>query len=398
MRIRNYLIYNILFLSLFFSATFAYANEVEARTTVLNNILVTEKGQQKVLTLQQAMAHFKVPAISFAIIQGNKIIWADAFGYTNSHKTKKVNTTTLFQAGSMSKSVAGMTALALVDKGVLKLDEPVNPLLNSWKINKPEKYKHASVTLRELLSMSSGLDVGGYYGYEPGEALPSLVETLKGEKPANNSGVKLTYEPGTKYFYSGGGYEVIQLLIKSQASHSFPDNVQKFILTPLGMLHSNYDQPLAPKLMDNAAWATGSNGTSFPYKWRVVPEYAAGGLWSTSSDFAKFVIAVMKAYEGKPNAFLSQRIAQEALTQQKNTPYGLGFVVAGYGSKLHFMKLGQNAGYQGWLVGFPNTKQGAVVMTNSDNGRELAQDLIYSIAKAYKWPTSGKLKDAWMIQ
>ena len=90
-------------------------------------------------------------------------------------------------------------------------------------------------------------------------------------------------------------------------------------------------------------------------------------------------------------------MAQQALSQQKNTKYGLGFVVEGAGKKMHFMKLGQNAGYQGWMVGYPISGKGAIVMTNSDNGQELAQDLIYAIAKAYQWPASGKLKDAWMI-
>ncbi len=70
----------------------------------------------------------------------------------------------------------------------------------------------------------------------------------------------------------------------------------------------------------------------------------------------------------------------------------------GQGDNLHFMKLGQNSGYQGWLVGLPNTGQGAVIMTNSDNGRDLAQALIYSIAETYHWPIVGQLEDAWMIK
>ena len=377
-----------------------YANThiADKKNYVLNHIHVKEGDQIKTMTLPEAMAHFKVPAISFSVIQSDKISWVDAIGYTDSDHTKKVNTGTLFQAGSMSKSVAAITALSLVDRGILNLDSAVTPLLRGWVISKPDKFKDEAVTLRQLLSMSSGLNVGGYYGYAPGQPLPMLIQTLNGMKPANNPPLKMIYQPGKQYYYSGGGYEVIQLLINSQTSSSFIQNVQNYVLTPLGMVHSNYDQPLAERFAKNAALATNSDGNTFTYKWRITPEYAAAGLWSTPTDLAKFVLSVMKAYQGKNGEVISATIAKDALTQQKNTPYGLGFVVKGKSQTLRFMKLGQNAGYQGWLAGLPNTGQGVIVMTNSDNGRELAQDLIYAIAKAYQWPTNGRMQDAWMVK
>ncbi len=343
------------------------------------------------------MSHFKVPAVSFAVIENNKISWVDAIGYVNSEHTKKVNSSTLFQAGSMSKSIAAMTALQLVEQGKLSLDFPVSPMLKGWKIKKTAQFKDTTVTLRQLLSMTSGLDVGGFYGYEPGKPLPTLIKTLEGEKPANNSPVQLIAQPGARYDYSGGGYEVIQLLVDSVTKIPFKDDVKKLVLAPLTMKDSFYSQPLSDQLAKNAADATDSKGKNFSYRWRVTPEYAAAGLWSTPTDLAKFVLSVMKSYQGTSNNILTKKMAQQTLSQQKNTQYGLGFVVEGKGKSLRFMKLGQNSGYQGWLVGFPNSGQGAIVMTNSDNGRELAQSLIYAIAKAYHWPTNGRLQDAWMI-
>lgn len=386
----------IIFVGVVSTSGYAYTS-LDREQYVLSHIPIMVDHQLKIFSLSEAMSYFKVPAVSFAVIQDNKISWVDAVGYTDSNHIRKVNTDTLFQAGSMSKSVAAVIALNLVDRGSINLDTAINPLLRGWHIPKSAKYKNDIVNLRQLLSMSSGLDVGGYYGYEEGQKLPTLIQTLNGTKPANNEPVKMIYKPGTQYFYSGGGYEVVQLLINAQTSASFAQNAQNFVFTPLGMTHSNYDQPLAQHLTKNAALATNKDGDSFTYKWRITPEYAAAGLWSTPIDMAKFVLSVMKAYQGKNGEVISSSIVREALSQQKNTPYGLGFVVEGKGKKLHFMKLGQNAGYQGWLVGFPTTGQGVVVMTNSDNGRELAQDLIYAIAKAYNWPTNGELKDAWMI-
>lgn len=375
-----------------------FATTDDRSNSVYNTIILPKKEGKITVSLQQAMDYYKVPAISFAVIEDNKIIWADALGYLNSEKIKKVNTNTLFQAGSMSKSLTAITALCLADQEKLSLDAPIDTTIKSLNISNLNKYTKHPLNLRTLLNMSSGLDVSGYYGYEPGETLPSVVETLAGKKPANNSAIQLLRHPGSQYDYSGGGFEVVHFLINTQTSCSLTDCVKELVLDPLAMNHSNYQQPLKEQFTHNAAWASDKDGKSFSYRWRVVPEYAAGGLWSTPSDMAKFVIGVIDAYQGKQGAILTQSLAREALTQQKNTPYGLGFVVSGEGKQLHFMKLGQNAGYQGWLVGFPNTQQGAVVMTNSDNGRELAQRLIHSIAKAYKWPTDGTLKDAWMVE
>lgn len=382
----------------FWSNCFASAGDASKRHYVVNHIPIKKDGKTQYMSLAQAMKHFKVPGVSFAVIQNNAITWLNAVGYIDSDHTKEVHDNTLFQAGSMSKPITAMTALQLVEKGKLNLDNPVNPILKGWKIPKPNKYKNDPVTLRQLLSMSSGLNVGGYYGYKPGQPLPSLLQTLKGEKPAAGSPVKLINKPGGQYYYSGGGYEVTQLLIRSQTNKPLPIQANKLIFKPLGMKRSNFEQPLDKGLAKNAALATDKNGNSFTYKWRVTPEYGAAGVWSTPHDIAQFVLSIMKAYQDQSSPILTTSMARQALRQQKNTPYGLGFVIQGQGKKRHFMKLGQNAGYQGWLIGFPNTGQGAVVMTNSDNGAKLAQALIYAIAKAYNWPTKGKLKDAWMIK
>ncbi len=396
---RKSFLQKVMFAILLGGSTFSscFASQQPPHNQVLNHIPVKQNGVIKEMTLEAAMAYFKVPAISFAVVDHNKIIWVQAVGYKNAEQQVLVNTDTLFQAGSLSKSVGAVAALKMVDKGQLSLDASVNPLLKGWQIPVPNIFKNDPVTLRELLSMSAGLGVGGYYGYQPGEALPTLIETLSGTGPAKGQEVTMLYKPGSRYEYSGGGYEVAELLMDSQSDKAFPEIVQNLVLTPLAMTHSNYQQPLDSHNQENAAEGTGSDGQTFPYKWRVTPEYAAAGLWSTPDDLAKFILSVMKAYQGETDQVISPSIAKEALAQQKNTQYGLGFVIEGKGKKLHFMKLGQNAGYQGWLVGYPVVGEGAVVMTNSDNGEELAQDLIYAIAKAYHWPTNGKLKDAWMI-
>jgi CubicO group peptidase (beta-lactamase class C family) len=125
----------------------------------------------------------------------------------------------------------------------------------------------------------------------------------------------------------------------------------------------------------------------------VVPELAAGGLWSTPTDLAKLLIAITDAYRGKATTFLSQSMARAMVARQGVGPYGLGGAVAGSGSDLVLMKRGQNVGYQSYMLIFPETGRGMVVMSGSDNGTTLATALIRRAAAAYRWPPLGGLLD-----
>ena len=233
---------------------------------VLHNISIDSNGEVEHTTLAKAMDFYNVPAISFAVINNNEITWVDSIGYIDADHRQKVDNDTLFQAGSMSKSVAAITALSLVEHGFLTLDENALPLLKGWSLRKTTQFKHAQVILRELLSMSSGLNVGGYYGYEPNQKLPSLIQTLNGAKPANNQPVQMVYKPGSQYSYSGGGYEVVQLLSASQTGLSAQQSGDKFVFKPLDMQHTFYEQPLSKTHAKNAAYATDEQGKNFPFR------------------------------------------------------------------------------------------------------------------------------------
>lgn len=90
---------------------------------------------------------------------------------------------------------------------------------------------------------------------------------------------------------------------------------------------------------------------------------------------------------------MGQATARAMLTRQSVGPYGLGGAVDGAGSDLVLMKRGQNVGYQSYMLIFPVTGQGMVVMTGSDNGTPLATALIRRAASAYRWPGLGELRD-----
>jgi CubicO group peptidase (beta-lactamase class C family) len=153
-----------------------------------------------------------IPGLSLAIIQDGKILKAQSYGFIDKDGKVPVTTNTLFQAGSVSKSVAAMGALYLVEQNKLLLDENVNVKLKSWKVPDNEFTNDKKVTLRGILSHTTGLTVHGFPGYAVGAKIPSVVQILDGTAPANTPPVRVDFIPGSRWRYSGGGYTVMQQL------------------------------------------------------------------------------------------------------------------------------------------------------------------------------------------
>src|SRR5258708_3671441 len=148
--------------------------------------------------IDERLKFYHVPGVSVAVIDGGKVAWARGYGLTSADAGKPVTAETLFQAASISKHVAAMVALYLVDMGKLALDEDVNLKLRSWKVPENDFTKTEKVTLRRLLNHSAGLTVHGFPGYEAGAQVPSLVEVLDGTKPANTAAIRLNDTPRTR--------------------------------------------------------------------------------------------------------------------------------------------------------------------------------------------------------
>src|SRR3954468_10446887 len=142
-----------------------------------------------------------------------KVIWTRGYGVADVQTGRPVTPETLFQAGSISKPIAALGALRLVEQGKLKLDANVNDELRSWKVPDNEFTVEQKVTLRRILSHSAGTTVHGYSGYNPGDPLPTTVQILEGAKPANSPAVRVDTVPGTVYRYSGGGMMILQLMM-----------------------------------------------------------------------------------------------------------------------------------------------------------------------------------------
>jgi CubicO group peptidase (beta-lactamase class C family) len=299
-------------------------------------------GREQKWNLQERMAFYKVPAVSIAVINNYEIKWAKAWGVTESGGAIAATPDTLFQAAQISESVGAMAVIHLIERGKLNLDANVDDYLKSWKVPENDFTRVKAVTLRELLSHSAPTTIVGFSGYNVRVGRPGLSQILRGVPPANNPAVEVAGIPGSRWQYSGGGFEVIQQVLEDLSGEPFPQLMQTTVFAPLGMTHSYYAQPLPSSLETAAAVGTFADGLEVPGKWHVYPELMAAGLWTTPSDLARFAIALMKAERGESNPVVSAEGIAQMLHPQLSTDApefsqsGLGIFVHGIGDGARF--------------------------------------------------------------
>ena len=333
-------------------------------------------------TLAAEMARLNVPGVSVAVIRGGKIAWAKGYGVTHANGAP-VTPQTLFQAASISKPVAAMAALKMVEAGQLELDADINTVLTSWKL--PPGPSKRPATLRQLLSHTAGTTVSGFRGYAAGAQVPTLQQVLEGAAPANSGPVRIEGMPGDAWNYSGGGYTVVQQAMIDRSGRPFDALMEETVLKPLGMSDSSFAQPLPGALLARAALPHSENGKPTAGGAHTYPALAAAGMWTTPTDLAKFALALQRGAAGA-DGVLSPTMTRTMLRPVMNN-YALGLQIDGKAPQHAFSHGGSNMGYQNTLYAYVARGDGAVVMTNGDGGAQLAQSVIRAIAAEYRWPT-----------
>ena len=205
--------------------------------------------------LAERMQALGAPGVSVAVINNYQVEWAKAYGVADASTQSPATTSTRFQAASMSKPIACMAVLTLVEQGKLDLDRDVNAQLKSWQVPENEFTRQHAVDLRGIMSHTAGLTVHGFPGYAAGAPLPTVPEILDGKKPANTPAVRVDKVPGKGFRYSGGGTTLMQLLTCDVTGRPFPEFMRDTVLAPLAMTQSTYQQPLPADLQSVAASA-----------------------------------------------------------------------------------------------------------------------------------------------
>ncbi len=336
------------------------------------------------VVLNEMKAH-GIAGVSLAIIEGGRIVRAEGYGFTDRSRTSPVSVKTLFQAGSISKPVAALGALRLVESGKLSLDGNVNQALQQWQIPENEHTSDETVTLRRILSHSAGLTVHGFPGYNADAPLPTLLQVLDGFKPANTPAVRVDLVPGSSRRYSGGGYTVMQQMMVDVTKKPFPQLMNETVLTPLQMTASSYQQPLPKDKVTSAATGHYPDGGAVDGKWHTRPEMAAAGLWTTPSDLARFAIAIQDSLAGRSNPLISVAMTRQLLSVQKDQN-GLGFFLKGDGNLLSFSHGGRNEGFDAFLLAGAESGHGVFIMINANDNSGVLSRIADFVRKEHRWP------------
>jgi len=338
------------------------------------------------LTLKQILERFNVPGISLAVIYDFKVLWTKSYGVADVETRAPITADTLFQAASLSKPVAAMASLKATQTGKFGLDQDVNTILKSWKLPDSPFGDGVAVTPRMLMSHTSGTGDGfGFPGYEPGAPLPTQLQILDGKKPSVLGPVRLVRPPLTASQYSGGAAQIEQLALTDAAGMPFARIMHDWVLGPIGMTHSSFEQPLPPDMQPNTARAHGPDGKSKGPRWRVYPEQAAAGLWTTAADYALFMIDVQKTLAGRSTTVLSRPTMQNMVTPVGVGPYAVGFEIVREGQGWYFKHNGANWGFRSFAMAHVAKGYGVVIMANGDNGLPVASEIVDRVAAAYAW-------------
>lgn len=332
-------------------------------------------------SLEERMRHHKIPGVAIAVLRDGRVVAARGYGVRTEGGREPVDADTAFSVGSISKVVAAATTLRLVDAGRLSLDRDIAADLKRWQVPAAPGLSGA-ITLRMLMSHTSGLGVHGFADYLPGEPVPTLAQVLQGAPPAKNSPVTRRFAPGERNDYSGGGVTVEQMLLEDITGEPFADIAKTQVFAPLRMSRSTYASPL-PATHGNIAHAHDEQGApaALPRGYETFAESAASGLWTSANDLGAFVAAILRSYQGRDD-FLRRDTAVQMLTPVARSWFGLGPRLDGEGPSRTFQHGGANDSYRAWIEGYPETGDGFVILTNGANGNDLAREIRNALTDA----------------
>jgi CubicO group peptidase (beta-lactamase class C family) len=335
------------------------------------------------------MQAYGVKGLSIAVIDNYEVEWAKGYGLADAERKLPVTSETLFIPGSISKALNAIGVMQLYEQGKIDLFKDVNDYLRSWKLPYNDKTEGKKITLAQLLSHSAGLNVHGFgfETYAPGDSLPTVVQILKGEKPAGNEPIRSIEAPGKKHRYSGGGTMVSQLVQMDVTGLDYATDMRQRVLEPLGMNHSFFNQPPPAQLVDRIAtgYTMVHEGQPVRGRYPVLPQQAAAGLWTTAPDLANMVVHLQKALRGDAGTILSKTTAEMMLTPYNDESATPGFFIEDHNGYDYFHHAAGNPGFSGKLIGSMNGGKGLVICINSDGDPEFFEEIIKCIGALYGW-------------
>lgn len=344
----------------------------------------TEEGE-KFQSLSKEIAKIvkdnKAVGISIAIIDNYEVAWAKGFGTTLVGSKDSITTKTLFQVASITKSFVATTVMRKVQEGSISLTDDVDAQLISWHLPDNRFTKISPVTIKQLLSHTAGISNSMFPGYDPNYVLPTTVQVLNGVNPAKNESVKIVAKPGSRYSYSNCGYWILAQLLEDITNKELGTIIEEEIFEPLLMLHSTFERHLPDQQFPSVAFGHLSGNRPMEQKYLIYQPLSAGGLWSTPTDLAKFLIEMQLSIKGESNKILNQDNSILMLTPVMSQ-YGLGFTSEIRGTGVTFFGHGgHNIGFKSIMLASTEGGFGVVILANSEEGSKAGDKILKLVGR-----------------
>jgi CubicO group peptidase (beta-lactamase class C family) len=359
-------------LSMFFLCTGTPVLKAQIRTAAGSGI----KNEVFEQFVKSEMDSLGMPALSVAVISGNKIVYHRALGLADMSTKKPVDTASLFEVASMSKTAFSYFVMKEVEKGTLCLDTPLYKYMPYPDISKDDRYK--LITARMVLCHTTGFPNWRYF--DPGDSAKHI--------PPGTLYLKFT--PGTSFGYSGEGYQYLAAVI-AHLHHldlrTLDQLFQKEVAQPLGLKHFTFAG--SPYILqhkvsghENGKVAASENGKSAGHPWvqafmgQDSMFFVAGGSLHTEAvAYARFLIDLME-HKGISQTSLDEILKSQIQLPEEykpDTAWGLGIAIRPTRYGLSYEHGGNNGDFQSGFQYFKAQKMGYVFITNCDKGAEFFQ-------------------------
>ena len=268
--------------------------------------------------LDSFLARYKPSSLAFVLVKDDQIFFQKGYGYADAPtQTPVAPEQTVFPAASVGKVLTATAVMQLVEQGRLKLDEDINHYLTKFQLGNNFAQP---VTARHLLTHTSGLDQHFLGALSPNnEPLPDLGDYFARHAPPRIA------PPGERLDYSNHGLALAGYLVEAVSGEPFAEYVERHILTPLGMAHSSFKQPLPTALAANLA-GDKTRQRQAPF---IIP-YPAGSLATTASDMGRFIVAHLNGGSGNGGRILQEQAIAEMHRQHFSPHEGMPAVAYGF--------------------------------------------------------------------
>jgi CubicO group peptidase (beta-lactamase class C family) len=322
-------------------------------------------SRDKVEALEKAisseMSRQNIPGLSVAVVTDNQFRWANGYGLADLENFVPAKATTVYRLGSISKPITAVATMQLVERGKIDLDAPVQKYVPGF----PQK--PWPITVRQLLGHMSG--IRHYKGDEMAitRHYTNLVDGLEIFK--NDP---LLYEPGTKFFYSTYGYNLLGCAIEGATGIRYVDYVRENIFRPAGMDHIRADD--VNEIIPNRAQGyskTESGGLRNSGLADTSYKIPGGGFCSTVVDLARFAIALQNGILVKKYT-LEQMWTRQKTRGGQQVDYGLGWAIDDQNGVKRVAHGGGQQRVTTFLAMIPEKRVAIILMTNLEGASGLA--------------------------